>query len=57
MKSIIYKWASSHQSDNPNNGRIKDFIATNKAAIKNNAITAATNSNFRKSNTLFKTFK
>lgn len=56
-REVIYKWLEHENSDNKNNNRIKDFVNTNKAALKQLVHTSSDNGKFRRTNTMFKTFR
>lgn len=54
---MIYTWNQHKMTDNKNNGKVKDLVETNKAALKKLIHTSSGNSGFRKTDTLYKTFK
>lgn len=55
--NIMYKWKIHENTDNQNDGKVKDLIKTNKDALKNLCHTSSSNSGFRKSNTSYKRAK
>lgn len=56
-EKLMYSWKYHQNSDNPNVGKTKDFVATNKKAITNLLHTAAQNYNFRKTQTFYQKVK
>lgn len=54
---MIYNWKEHEISENKNVGRLKDFLATNKAALRSKATTSSSNYDFRKTKTIYKTVK
>lgn len=56
-QQLIYRWKDHKCSENPNIGKEKDIIETNKQALKNLLHTSSQFSGYRKTNTRYKTPK
>lgn len=54
---MMYTWKQHQMTDNKNNGKVKDLVETNKAALRQLIHTASGNSVFRKTQTQYKTYK
>lgn len=54
---MMYNWSYHKNSDNKNQGKVKDLVETNKAALKSLIHTSSGNSGFRKTQTLYKNVK
>lgn len=55
--AVMYSWKENQTSTNPNVGKEKDIIATNKKCLKNFLHTSSDFSKFRKTDTVYKPVK